>query len=139
MQPNLIGFLCQGGAYTFYEFGHPLLRTAPRGFQALPVLHLPQVEISDVLKAFRLGAAGVLLAGCETCWNNREAIARQHAALLHELAKRGVAAERCCLEWCSAQEAEKFFAAVAALRARVRDLPPLRLPKTLDETIVHCG
>ncbi|NUO83692.1 hydrogenase iron-sulfur subunit [candidate division KSB1 bacterium] len=139
MQPNLIGFLCQSGAYTFYESGHPLLRSVAREFQAFPVVHVLQVQITDAMKAFRLGAAGVLLAGCETCWNNREAVTQQHTELLHKLAERGIVSERCRLEWCSAQEAEKFFAAVAALRACVRELPPLRLPITLDETIVHCG
>ena len=141
MPPKLIGYLCKSGAFAFYETGHALLRNLPRGFQALPVLHLPQVGFTEIAKAFRLGAAGVLLAGCETCRAapEREAIVQQHAELVRELERYGGSAERLVLAWCTAAEPEKFFAEVSAAIAKLQDLPPLSLPRTLEAAIAHCG
>ncbi|MEK7726908.1 MAG: hydrogenase iron-sulfur subunit [candidate division KSB1 bacterium] len=139
MSPRLIGFLCESGAHTFYTAPSPVLRRLPRDFQALPVVHLRQIKLADVMKAFRLGAEGVLLLGCEACKENREEVERQHEDLLQKLEALGITSVRCSLEWCSASEPENFFEAVATMRARVHSFPRLRLPRTNDEIIVPCG
>lgn len=141
MTPKLIGYICQNGAYAFYENGHALLRTLPHGFQALPVAHLTQVGIAEIVKAFRLGANAVLLLGCERCQSapSRALLEHQHAALLRELEPWGITSDRLVLAWCAAGEAEKFLATVTATMTTVERMPPLVLSRVLDTTIQHCG
>lgn len=141
MTPKLIGYICQNGAYVFYENGHALLRTLPHGFQALPVAHISQVGIAEIVKAFRLGAKAVLMLGCETCRSapSRTLLEQQHAALLRELEQWGITSERLVLAWCAAGEAENFFATVTATMTTVEHLPPLVLSRAVDTTIQHCG
>lgn len=141
MQPKLIGYMCKSGAFAFYETGHVLLRNLPRGFQALPVAHLPQVGFTEIAKAFRLGAAGVMLIGCEACHAapTRELIVQQHERLVRELERHGGSAQRLILRWCTAAEPGKFFDAVSTAMTQAQSLPPLSLPRAFEAAIAHCG
>ena len=141
MSPKLIGYLCEHGAYTFYENGHALLRTLPRGFQALPVAHLTQVGFAEIVKAFRLGATSVLLCGCATCRMDpqRTTVEHNYAEALRELERFGVSSERLVLAWCSHDEPEIFFELVHTTMANLERQPPLVLPRMIDNTIQHCG
>lgn len=139
MQPKLIGYMCKSGAFTFYENGHALLRSLPRGFQALPVLHLPQIGFTEIAKAFRLGAAGVLLLGCEACHAEREVIVQRHEQLVRELERHGGSRARLELQWCTATEPEKFSALVSTTMAELQNLPALSWSRALEAEIAHCG
>lgn len=141
MQPKLIGYLCKSGAYALHETGHAGLRKMPQGFQAFPVLHLQQVGRVEIAKAFRLGAAGVLLMGCEACSTapQRERLVQNHLELLRAVAQWGGSAERLILAWHTASRPEEYFETVAKVMARVQSLPPLRLPDLFDEKIAYCG
>lgn len=141
MQPKLIGYMCKSGAYALHETGHALLRKMPRGFQAFPVLHLQQVGREEIAKAFRLGAAGVLLMGCEACSAEpqRERLAQQHRELARAVAQWGGSAERLLLAWYTAARPEDYFATVTKMMASVQHLPPLSLSHLFDEKIAYCG
>ncbi len=141
MSPKLIGYFCQRGAYAFFEKGHALLRALPRGVHALPVVHVTQLGIAEITKAFRLGAAGVLMVGCETCGaaSTRAVLEQKREEYLRDLAQWGISSKRLVLAWCSPEEPEKFFEIVNTTMANLEPLPPLVLPRLIDTTIQHCG
>lgn len=141
MQPKLIGYMCKGGAYALHETGHTGLRKMPQGFQAFPLLHLHQVGRAEIAKAFRLGAAGVLLMGCDACSTEpqRDRLVKNHHELLRAVAQWGGSAERLVLAWYTPSRPGDYFETVMKVMARVQHLPPLRLPYLLDEKIAYCG
>jgi coenzyme F420-reducing hydrogenase delta subunit len=140
-QPRLVGFLCEKGAYTFYDVSNPARRKLPANFVGLPVACISQVQTNEVLKAFLSGADGVLIAGCETCQchENWPQIQVQFSELSLALAGFGIEARRLRLEWIAATEEEKFLQIVNAMMETLRQLPPLRLPAELRKNVAYCG
>ncbi len=140
VQPRLVGFLCETGAYVFYDISNPARRKLPAGFVGLAVASISQVHTRQVLKAFLAGAEGVLIAGCEVCRRqNSDPTPIPFSELVRELAAFGIDSGRINLEWISAAEEEKFLRTVDVMMERLRRLPPLRLPAGLGENVVHCG
>jgi F420-non-reducing hydrogenase iron-sulfur subunit len=79
-----------------------------------------------VLRAFELGAAGVLITGCHPgeCHyqsGNYKALSR-YQLLQRLLQSLGIAEERLALEWVSAAEGEKFAQVVNRFAERLRKL-----------------
>ncbi|MCI0691066.1 hydrogenase iron-sulfur subunit [candidate division KSB1 bacterium] len=141
LQPRLVGFLCEKGAYTFYDVSNPARRRLPANFVGLPVACISQVQMSEVVKTFLSGADGVLIAGCEACQchENWPQIQAQFSEIGQTLAGFGIEAPRLRLEWIAATEEEKFLQAVNAMMEKLRQLPRLRLPAELRKNIAHCG
>lgn len=107
----------------------------------MPVLHLNQIGLAEVAKAFRLGALGVLMVGCEACHaeERRSQLVQRHAEMVGEVGQWGGSPERLVLTWYTSSEPDKFFDTVVATMANIEHLPPLRLPSTIDTKIAHCG
>jgi coenzyme F420-reducing hydrogenase delta subunit len=141
MQPRLVGFLCEKGAYTFYDVSNPVRRKLPANFVGLAVACISQVRTNEVLKAFLSGADGVLIAGCEACQchQNWPQIQAQFSELCLALAGFGIQAPRLRLEWITTAEEEKFLQTVNTMMEKLRQLPPLRLPAELRKNIAYCG
>lgn len=141
LQPRLVGFLCETGAYGFYDVSNPLRRKLPANFVGLAVANVGQVRTSDVLKAFLAGADGVLVAGCESCHRqqNLHEFEQQFHEIAQTLAGFGIEALRLRLEWISASEEEKFLRVVNETMQKLRQLPELRLPAAVQKSISHCG
>jgi F420-non-reducing hydrogenase iron-sulfur subunit len=140
-QPRLIGFLCEKGAYVFYDVSNPVRRKLPANFVGLPVASISQVRASEVLKAFLSGAEGVLIAGCEVCalHQDRQQIAKRYSEIVRELIRAGIDRQRLQLEWISANEEEKFFHVVNAMMENLRRMEPLRLSAETRKKIAYCG
>jgi coenzyme F420-reducing hydrogenase delta subunit len=139
--PRLVGFLCEQGAYTFYDVSNPVRRKLPANFVGLPVVCISQVQTNEVLKAFLSGADGVLIAGCEACQchENWPQIQAQFSELSLVLAGYGIETTRLRLEWIAATEEGKFLRIVNEVMEKLRQLPPLRLPADLRKNIAYCG
>lgn len=136
---RVVGFLCEKGAYTFFDLSSTVPRLLPRHFMALPVTSVKQVQIEEVLKAFFAGAAVVLIAGCETCRQDQEYIETQMATMTQALARYGIEPERLCLEWIEVGEEEKFIQLVNTMAEHWHEQPSLRLSADLKQAISHCG
>jgi coenzyme F420-reducing hydrogenase delta subunit len=141
LQPRLVGFLCEKGAYTFYHVSNPARRKLPANFVGLAVACISQVQTNEVLKAFLSGADGVLIAGCEACpcHENWPQIQAQFSEIEQVLAGLGINSDRINLQWISAIEQEKFLRVVSEMIEKLRQLPTLRLPAELRKNIAHCG
>jgi len=91
-----------------------------------------RVDPTFVLKAFQLGADGVLVCGCHPgdCHyseGNYKA-ARRIPILKNLLEQLGIEPERMRLDWVSASEGERFASLVNEMTAQIKELGPL-LPK----------
>jgi hypothetical protein len=55
LQPRLFSFMCENGAYKFYDISNPARRKLPANFISLRVARISQVQANDILKAFLSG------------------------------------------------------------------------------------
>jgi F420-non-reducing hydrogenase iron-sulfur subunit len=88
-----------------------------------------RVDPTFVLKAFQLGADGVLVLGCHPgdCHykeGNYKAV-RRMALLKKMLAQFGIEEERFLLEWVSASEGDRFASIVNGMTAKLKKLGPV--------------
>jgi F420-non-reducing hydrogenase iron-sulfur subunit len=129
-EPRIVGFLCNWCSYSGADLaGVSRLASAPN-VRSVRVMCSGRVDPTFVLRAFELGADGVLIAGCHPgdchyAEGNYKAL-RRFVGLRRLLAARGIAPERLRLEWISAAEGEKYARVVNEMTEQVRRLGPLR-------------
>ncbi len=70
IEPRIVGFVCNWGAYSGVEMAGVHKREYPASVNLVKVMCLGRLHLGLVLKAFELGADGVLLLGCppEDCY-----------------------------------------------------------------------
>jgi len=87
-----------------------------------------RVEPAFILKAFQLGADGVLVLGCHLgdchyAEGNYKTL-RRMALLEKMLPQLGIEADRVRLDWVSASEGDRFVSIVDEMTEKVRALGP---------------
>jgi F420-non-reducing hydrogenase iron-sulfur subunit len=128
-EPKIVGFLCNWCSYRGADLaGTARIKSAPN-VRSLRVMCSGRVDPTFVLKAFQLGADGVLVLGCHPgdCHykeGNYKAL-RRMALLKKMLAQLGIEEERFMLEWVSASEGDRFASIVNNMTARLRKLGPV--------------
>lgn len=63
-EPRIVGFVCNWGAYSGVEMAGVHKREYPASIRLVRITCLGRLHLGLVLKAFELGADGVLLLGC---------------------------------------------------------------------------
>jgi F420-non-reducing hydrogenase iron-sulfur subunit len=130
-EPRIAGFLCNWCSYTGADLaGTSRIKSAPN-LRIIRVMCSGRVDPSFILRAFQLGADGVLVAGCHPgdCHyqeGNFKAL-RRVLMLKRILREFGIDERRLRLEWISAAEGEKFADVSTEFTEEVRALGPLRL------------
>jgi len=66
IEPRIVGFVCNWDAYSGVEMAGVQKREYPASVKLVKVMCLGRLHLGLVLKAFELGADGVLLLGCST-------------------------------------------------------------------------
>ena len=132
-EPKIVGFLCNWCSYTGADLaGTSRIKYAPN-VRVIRVMCSGRVDPTFVLKAFREGADGVLIAGCHPgdCHyqeGNYKCLRRYF--LLKEVLKGfGINEHRLRLEWVSASEGERFAEVVNDFTEQIRALGPSPLRK----------
>jgi len=127
-EPKIVGFLCNWCSYRGADLaGTARMKCAPN-VRVIRVMCSGRVEPTFILKAFQLGADGVLVAGCHTgdCHyveGNYKTLRR--IPLLKKMLKQfGIEEERVRLEWVSASEGSKFVETVNSFTQTIKDLGP---------------
>ena len=128
-EPRIIAFLCNWCSYRAVDLaGTSRLRYAPN-VRTVRAMCSGRVDPAFVLKAFALGADGVIVAGChpgECHYLEQNAkTARRYSMLRHTLPRLGIEAERLRLVWASAAEAQRLAQAFDEMTEQVRELGPL--------------
>ncbi len=137
-EPRLVGFLCRWCSYTGADLAGMSRMEYPPNLAPIKVMCSGRVDPTFVVKAFRDGADGVLIAGCHPgdchySTGNYKAM-RRYPLLLKLLEQFGIEKERVRLEWISASEGEKFAQVVAEFTETVRALGPLRWGERVGTT-----
>lgn len=130
-EPKIIGFLCNWCSYTGADLaGVSRIKSAPN-VRIVRTMCSGRVDPAFVLKAFQLGADGVVVMGCHLgdCHyqeGNYKTIRR--IPFLKRLVEQfGIDRRRLRLEWVSASEGDRFAEVVNQFTEEVRALGPLKL------------
>ena len=123
-QEKIIAFCCHWCALGAVDIAGVSRLQYPPNVRIIRVMCSARVAAKFVLRAFELGAAGVLVAGCEfpTCHyivGNYKAEKRMERIVKKRLAKKGYDPDKLWTAWLSAADGPKF---VATIRAMVEKL-----------------
>jgi len=131
-EPKIIGFLCNWCSYTGADLaGVSRIKSAPN-VRIVRTMCSGRVDPSFVIKAFQLGADGVVVMGCHLgdCHyqeGNYKTI-RRIPFLQRLIEQFGIDRRRLRLEWVSASEGDRFAEVVNEFTEEIRSLGPLKLP-----------
>jgi len=130
-EPRIVGFLCNWCSYTGADLaGVSRMKSSPN-LRIIRVMCTGRVDPTFILRAFQLGADGVLIGGCHPgdCHYQEGNFKAQRRVLLLKRVLRdfGVDERRLRLEWISAAEGEKFARVSNEFTEEVRGLGPLNL------------
>jgi len=142
-EPRIVGFLCNWCSYTGADLAGTSRMKSPANVRPIRVMCSGRVDPSFILRAFQLGADGVLVAGCHPgdCHyqeGNFKAL-RRVLMLKRILREFGIDERRLRLEWISAAEGEKFAKATTEFTEQVRALGPLKIEMGLTGQPLEAG
>jgi F420-non-reducing hydrogenase iron-sulfur subunit len=131
-EPKIIGFMCNWCSYRAADLaGTARIKYAPN-VRIIRVMCSGRVDPVFVMKAFAMGADGVMMAGCHPgeCHyieQNYKAM-RRYSMIQHTLEQLGIEPDRFRLVWASAAEGQQLAEAVDKFVEDVRKLGPLDWP-----------
>ena len=128
-EPRIVGFLCRWCSYTGADLAGTSRIQYPSNMAAIRVMCSGRVDPTFVVKAFKQGADGVLIAGCHPgdCHylkGNYKAM-RRKPMLLNLLDQFGIESLRVRQEWISASEGERFAEVVRDFTDQLKTMGPL--------------
>jgi F420-non-reducing hydrogenase iron-sulfur subunit len=110
--PNIVGFLCNWCSYTGADLAGTSRLEYPPSLKVIRVMCSGRVDPVFILKAFLMGADGVLVGGChpgDCHYQTNNYYARRRVALLKKVFETlGLESDRVRLSWISASEGERF-------------------------------
>ena len=127
--PKIVAFLCNWCSYSASDLaGTSRIKYAPH-VRMIRVMCSGRVDPTFVLKAFALGADGVMIAGCHPgdCHyieQNYKTLRRYHL-LRRMLQDVGIEPERLRLVWASASEGPQLAQAINQFVQEIQQLGPL--------------
>ncbi len=136
-EPKIVGFFCNWCSYRAADLaGTARIHYAPN-VRIVRVMCSGRVDPSFVLKAFALGADGVLMAGCHPgeCHYIEQNFKtmRRFKMLQYTLGHLGIEPERLRLVWASAAEGQQLANAIDEMVEQVRAAGPLLWPGNWKE------
>jgi F420-non-reducing hydrogenase iron-sulfur subunit len=128
-EPKIIGFLCNWCSYAGADLAGVSRIQYPPNIRIIRVMCSGRIDPAFILKAFKDGADGVLVAGChlpsDCHYISGNFKAERRIILLKKvLEELGIEPERLRLEWISASEGDRFAAVVRQMVNEVKELGP---------------
>jgi F420-non-reducing hydrogenase iron-sulfur subunit len=127
-EPRIVAFMCNWCTYAAADTAGVSRMEQPTNVDVVRVMCSGRVDPAFILKAFALGADGVLVSGCHPgqCHYQKGNLSarRRVIALKPFLDAVGIGQDRLRLEWIAASEAPKVAEVVAEFTATVRQLGP---------------
>lgn len=135
-EPTIIGFLCNWCSYAGADLAGGSRKQYPANVLPIRVMCSGTVSPLHILKAFQMGADGVLVTGChigECHYLKGNYMTAKRIPVAKELLGFiGISPERLRLEWVSASEGDKFASVVAEFTEQIRKLGPSPLKGITD-------
>ncbi len=130
-EPKIVAFMCNWCAYSGADLaGVSRLQSSPN-IRVIRTMCSGRVDPAMIMRAFQLGADGVLIAGCHfgDCHyiEGNYKTMRRVEMLKMILSRLGIDERRLRLEWISASEAEKYARVSFEFTEQIRELGPLKL------------
>lgn len=129
-EPKIIGYLCTYCSYPGADLAGTSRIKYPPNVNVIRVLCSGRVSPELILRTFREGADGVLVAGCHfgDCHfiSGNHRTAKRIPILQKILEYAGIEPQRLRLEWISASEGERFAEVVKEFTETIRGLPPVK-------------
>lgn len=130
-EPRIVGFLCNWCSYAGADMAGTARICYPSNIRIIRVPCSARIDPLLVVKAFQLGADGVLVAGChpgDCHYTEGNYYSRRRFALLHPfLEYLGIERDRFRLEWVSASEGRKFSQVVSSFTDGLISLGPRKM------------
>lgn len=128
-EPKIIAFFCNWCTYTAADLAGVSRLSYSPNVRIIRIMCSGRVDPELVIKAFELGADGVLIGGCHPgdCHyqNGNHKTLRRFLMLKKMLPQFGIEPERLRLEWISASEGEKVKRVCDEFTEELRRLGPL--------------
>ncbi|HUI57994.1 MAG TPA: hydrogenase iron-sulfur subunit [Bryobacteraceae bacterium] len=134
-EPRIVAFFCNWCTYLAADLaGTSRIKYAPNA-EVIRVMCSGRVDVQFILKAFAMGADGVLIGGCHPgdCHyqeGNYKAL-RRFRLLKRLVNQMGIEDQRLRLEWISAAEGDRVRAVINEMVEQLKLLGPLQ--KTGEE------
>jgi F420-non-reducing hydrogenase iron-sulfur subunit len=130
-EPKIVAFLCNWCAYSGADLaGVSRIQSSPN-IRIVRTMCTGRIDPSFVMRAFRLGADGVLIAGChfgDCHYLEGNFKAMRRVEFLKQILKDfGIDERRLRLEWISASEAERYARVSFEFAEEIRQLGALHL------------
>jgi F420-non-reducing hydrogenase iron-sulfur subunit len=126
--PKILVFCCNWCSYAGADLAGVSRLQMPPYFRTIRVMCSARVDPEFVLRAFKRGADGVLVAGCHPAdchYIGGNYRTRRRIALLKMLIQQfGFDSDRLRLEWVSAGEGEKFQKTIIEFTNTIKELGP---------------
>ena len=127
-EPKIIGFFCNWCSYAGADLAGTSRLKCPPNVKVVRVMCSGRVDERLILKAFTVGADGVLVCGCHPgdCHYQKGNLSarRRVTGLKPFLEAIGIGQERLKLEWISASEAPKVAETVRSFTQTIKGLGP---------------
>ncbi len=127
-EPKILAFCCNWCAYAGADLAGVSRMQYPPNIRIIRVMCSGRVDPEFVLKAFTLGADGVLVLGChpgDCHYSSGNYKTMRRVPLTEKLLEQfGVEQERLKLEWVSAAEGARFAQVVTDFTNRIKELGP---------------
>ena len=129
-EPTIVAFLCNWCSDAGADLAGTSRMQYASNVRVIRVMCSGRVAPVFVLKAFQVGADGVLVLGCHPgdCHyieGNYKAL-RRMTLLKKMLPQLGIEEERLCLDWVSASEGNLFASIINDTTEKIRALGPLK-------------
>jgi len=133
-EPRIVAFMCNWCTYAAADTAGISRMRQPPNVDVVRVMCTGRVDPAFILKAFALGADGVLVSGCHPgqCHYEKGNLnaRRRVMALKPFLEAVGIGQDRLRLEWIAASEAPKVGEVVAEFTETIKRLGPSPWEKT---------
>jgi coenzyme F420-reducing hydrogenase delta subunit len=135
--PKIVAFCCNWCSYAGADLAGTTRLQYPSNVRIIRVMCSGRVDPSFVLRAFELGADGVIVAGCHPAdchyINGNEKTAMRGDFLETFLEDTGIESQRFKVEWIAGSEGSKFAAVVKKMVSDLEKLGPITKEDEKDD------
>lgn len=128
-EPRIVGFMCNWCSYAAADKAGAAQEPFSPNVSIVKVMCSGRVDPQFVLKAFELGADGVLILACHPgCCHYKEGnyrAAARHKLLQSLLVQLGIPPDRCRFDYVSAGEGEKYVQVINDMVVALKSLGPI--------------
>ncbi len=136
-EPKIVAFLCNWCSYAGADLAGVSRIKYTHNVRIIRTMCTGRVDPVFVLKAFREGAAGVMISGChpgECHYEDGNFKTFRRVPLLETILEQfGIEKERLELLWASAAEGSKFASEATAFADKIKELGPLPVAGDFSE------